>query len=214
MEHEFPEDYDELKKPWEENENNKTPLAQNEIALGSAAIVDLPPGEKPTVVDPTKSDDTYDPYFMAHTKQLGAAIEIPQEELLLYYSSSYSAARAAGLQAWTFYKTRRFDTVSQFCQPTYQLFFDELVARGEIKVKGYNIPERCLAYTQAQWDGPKREALDELKEINALEKRVAVGVSTLEKEAPEISGEDWEKIHIQRKIEKQKRIEDGLELAE
>ena len=213
MEHDFPEDYDNIKKPWE-NKKGKVPLAENEIALESCAIVDLPPGEKPTVIDPTKSDDTYDPFFMAFTKQLGAAIEIPQEELLLYYSSSYSAARAAMLQAWKFYKHRRTYISSQFCQPTYELFFDELVARGGIKVEGYNIPERFRAYTGSQWDGPKRDAIDELKEIKAAILRISAGISTLEKETPEMSGEDWETTHAQLKIEKQKRIEDGLEMIE
>ena len=211
IEHDIPDDFDDIKKPWSDNSNDQAPTAQNEIALGQGAVLDLAPGEKPTTINPTRPNDKYEPFTNAITKEIGAALEIPFEELMLYYSSSYSAARAAMLQAWKFYINRRVFQASQFCQPAFELLFDEAVARGRIPVKNYGDPARFRAYTQAQWIGPKRGAIDELKETRAAELRIKTGVSTIEREAQEISGEDWDTIHIQRVLEREARLRSGLE---
>src|SRR5690606_22339502 len=77
------------------------------VELGEGAVVDLAPGEEPITANPARPNAQFDPFFMAVAKEIGAALEMPVEELLLYYSSSYSAARAAMLQAWRMYNLRR-----------------------------------------------------------------------------------------------------------
>lgn len=184
--------------------------ADENISLGEGAIVDLGKGEKATTVNPARANSQFDPYFTAFVTQIGAALEIPKEELMLHYDSSYSAARAAMLQAWRFYSLRRYWLVSDFCQPARALVIDEAVARGMINLPGYNDPAKRRAYLNALWIGPARGAIDELKEANAAGKRIDIGVSNEAMEAAAMSGEPWADIYAQRLIEINRRKADGI----
>ncbi|MDM1697100.1 phage portal protein [Thiopseudomonas alkaliphila] len=180
------------------------------IALGEGAIVDLAVGEKANVANPARPNAQFDPFFVSVVKQIGAALEIPMEELLLHYDSSYSAARAAMLQAWRYYSVRRYWLVSDFCQPSRALIIDEAVARGMIDLPGYSDPAKRRAYLNALWIGPARGAIDELKEANAAGKRIDIGVSNESMEAAAMSGEPWADIYAQRLIEINRRKADGI----
>ncbi|MNL63089.1 hypothetical protein D3C87_1871810 [compost metagenome] len=57
-------------------------------------------------------------------------------------------------------------------------------------------------------DGPG--TVDPLKDINAAEKRIDIGVSTLAKESMLYDGSDWEENHEQRALEVKRRRDDGL----
>ena len=180
------------------------------ISLGEGAIVDLGKGERANVANPARANAQFDPYFTAFVTQIGAALEIPKEELMLHYDSSYSAARAAMLQAWRFYSQRRWWLVSDFCQPTRALVIDEAVARGMISLPGYNEPAKRRAYLNALWIGPARGAIDELKEANAAGKRIDIGVSNEAMESAAMSGEPWADIYAQRLLEINRRKADGI----
>ncbi|AFC85458.1 phage portal protein, lambda family [Frateuria aurantia DSM 6220] len=180
------------------------------VELGEGAVVDLAPGEEPAVVNPARPNAQFDPFFMAIAKEIGAALEQPVEEILMHYSSSYSAARAAMLQAWRYYEMRRWWLVCDFCQPAYELFIDEAVARGRIHLPGYADPAQRRAYTRAIWIGPARGAIDELKEARAAQARIDAGVSTETMETMAMSGESWEEVIQQRGREMERRRQLGL----
>lgn len=187
--------------------------AASDLALGNGLIVDLAPGEEATDTKPNRPNANYDAFFMSIVRQIGAALEIPVDELLLSYQSSYSAARAAMLQAWRFYSMRRWWLVQQFCQPHYCLWFDEAVARGRIPVTDYFDPKRRAAYHNAVWIGPARGAMQEMDEVQAATARVNGGFSTESIETSQITGENWNTIYVQRKREVLRRRKDGLELG-
>lgn len=184
--------------------------ADGQLALGEGAIVDLGQGEEPVIANPARPNAQFDPFFTAVVKEIGAALEQPMEELLLHYSSSYSAARAAMLQAWRFYSLRRWWLVCDFCQPSRELIIDEAVARGLIQLPGYSDPARRKAYCQAIWIGPARGAIDELKEANAAGKRIEIGVSNETLETAAMTGEPWQNVIRQRAREVIYRKDNGL----
>lgn len=180
------------------------------IQLGEGAIIDLGKGEKPVVANPARPNAQFDPFFMAVVKEIGAALELPLEELLLHYNSSYSAARAAMLQAWRYYSLRRWWLTCDFCQPSRELIIDEAVARGLIDLPGYADPAKRRAYCQALWIGPARGAIDELKEAKAARERIDIGVSNETLETAAMTGEPWQQVYRQRVREVQQRRADGL----
>ncbi len=186
----------------------------NEIQLGKGSIVELAPGEAIEQAAPTRPSAGYEPFITAVVKQIGAALGVPYEELMLFYSSSYSAARAAMLQAYKNYITIREWFAAMFCQPIYELWFDEAVANGMIQAPGYDDPQIRAAYVRASWIGPARGAIDELKEAEAADKRIQIGISTIAEEAAAMGGEDWDIIHRQRALEHKMRVAEGLEPAE
>jgi lambda family phage portal protein len=185
------------------------PDERNAVALGAGAIVDLAPGEKATTPNTARPNVNFDPFFVAVVKQIGAAIELPLDELLLHYSSSYSAARAAMLQAWRMYTLRRWGLTQQFCQPVYGLAIDEGVAAGRLDLPGYSDPMRRRAYTRSLWIGPARGAMDELKEIKAARERIDGGVSNEAIETAAMMGEDWNAVYAQRAREIARRKAEG-----
>lgn len=184
--------------------------AAGNIQLGNAAVVDLLPGEKANMANPLRPNANFDPFFVAWAKQVGAALELPLDELLLHYQSSYSAARAAMLQAWRFYTSRRWQLVQQFCQPAYALAVDEAVAMGRLRLPGYGDPLRRRAYLRAIWIGPARGAMDEFKEAQAAGKRIEIGVSNEAMECAAMQGEDWRGVYAQRRLEVARRRADGM----
>jgi lambda family phage portal protein len=183
--------------------------AEPVIALGNGAVIDLAAGEKANPVNPLRPNVNFDPFFVAVVKQIGAALELPVDELLLTYNASYSAARAAMLQAWRFYTTRRWALTQQFCQPVYGLRIDEEVASGRLVLPGYADPIRRRAYTRALWIGPARGSMDEEKEAKAAGKRIEIGVSNEAIETAAMVGEDWHAVHAQRVREVEQRKRDG-----
>jgi len=175
--------------------------ANGNIGLGQGSVVDLAPGEEPEVVNPLRPNANFDPFFVAIVKQIGAALEIPLDELLLQYNASYSAARAAMLQAWRFYLSRRWVFVQQFCAPIYGLFLDEAVASGRLSLPGYGDPVRRRAWSRALWIGPARGSMDEEKEANAAKTRIEIGVSNESMETAAMTGENWSDVFAQRQRE-------------
>lgn len=192
---------------------SRNETATTGLALAPAAVLDLAPGEKATFANPSRPNANYDPFFTAIVTQIGAALEQPIDELLLRYNSSYSAARAAMLQAWRFYTSRRWTLVQQFCQPHYCLWFQEAVARGRIKATNFSDPTRRAAYTQAIWIGPARGAMDEKQEAEAAKTRIDAGVSNETIETLQLMGEPWTRVYQQRLREIKRRKADGAELG-
>ncbi|HHF0206096.1 phage portal protein [Pseudomonas aeruginosa] len=189
---------------------NETDVSSGgDIELGEGAIVDLGVGEEPVTANPARPNAQFDPFFVSIVKQIGAALELPMDELLLHYNSSYSAARAAMLQAWRFYSLRRWWLTCDFCQPSRELVIDEAVARGMITLPGYGDPARRRAYLRAIWIGPARGAIDELKEANAAGKRIEYGLSNETLETAAMTGEPWQQVYAQRSREIAQRRRDG-----
>lgn len=179
------------------------------LKLGNGAIVDLAPGEEPVTADPSRPNVNFDPFFMAVVKQIGAALELPVDELLLHYQSSYSAARAAMLQAWRFYTQRRWMLTQQFCAPMYGLWMDEEVAAGRVRLPGYSDPLRRRAYSRALWIGPARGAMDERQEAQAAKVRIDAGISNETIETMAMTGESWDTVQAQRAREVAIRKKNG-----
>lgn len=183
------------------------------LELAPAAVLDLAAGEKANLVNPTRPNAQFDPFFIAVVKQIGAALELPLDELLLHYQSSYSAARAAMLQAWRFYTMRRWWLVQQFCAPLRALVIDEMVARGLISAPGYADPILRCAYQACVWVGPARGSMDEEKEARAAKTRIEIGVSNEAIETAAMQGEAWPQVYAQRRKELKQRAKDGLAWA-
>jgi len=181
-----------------------------QVTLGPGIVQYLPEGVVPEFADPKRPNVQFDPFFLAILKQIGAATGVPVEILSLHFTTSYWAARAAMIQFWKVVLSYRENMVEQFCNPIYRLWLDEYVAAGHLSVKGYSRPEVRAAYANASWSGPAKGSIDELKEIKAARERIEVGVSTIQKEAQEISGMHWRDIHKQRTVEHNMRKEADL----
>jgi lambda family phage portal protein len=178
---------------------------------GPGKAINLLPGEEPVPVNPGRPNSEFDPFVQAIVRQIGVALELPFEVLIKHFTASYSAARAALLDAWRFFRGRRDWLASRFCQPIYELWLEEAIATGRIYAPGYFAdPAIRKAYSGAVWVGDGPGAIDPLKEINAAKERVALGVSTRAAESILHDGGDWKIKHRQLAKEQKAREADGL----
>lgn len=177
---------------------------ENSIELAPGAVIDLGEGEKANMVNPGRPNPNFDPFVMAVIKQIGAALEIPYEILIMAFSNNYSASRAAILEFFKVIKMYRAWFVADFCQPIYEEWLSEAVARGRIHAPGFfHDPIIKDTYCSAEWNGPSAGQLDPKKEVEAAELRVQSGFSTRERETTELTGTDFYKNVKQRKREEE-----------
>ena len=178
------------------------PSNEGDVFLGSGAIVDLLPGEEPVFASPDRPNDQFEPFFRAIVMQIGMALEIPYEVLVKNFQSSYSASRAALLEAWRFIRGRRHWLASEFCAWQYELVLTEAIARDLLPAPGFfDSPEVREAYLGASWIGDAPGQVDPLKEVKAARERVDGGFSTIAAETAQLTGGDFEQNVRQRKRE-------------
>ena len=178
----------------EEQVDPRAPVVDvSDYGLGPGTLNALPAGVDVKAVDAGRSMSTFDPFVTQLIKHIGAAINIPYEVLMKNFTSSYSASRAAMLQAWEEFKLRRTWFARDFCQPVYETWLAEAVAVGRIDAPGFfDDPAIRAAWVSADWYGPTMSILDPVKDIKGSAMRVQYGLSTREREAAEMTGTDFE----------------------
>jgi lambda family phage portal protein len=182
--------------------------------LGPGAVNVLQPGEDVQIANPSRPNAGFEGFVGALSRYIGAALEIPQELLQKSFQSSYSASRAALLEAWKMFRTRRQWMAKEFCQPVYEEWLSEAVASGRIRAPGFFAdPAIRQAWCGAEWNGPAPGQVDPLKEVLAAGKRVEFGLSTRERETIELVGGDFDRNIKQLAREKQLMDEAGLSPA-
>ena len=170
----------------------------NDYKLAPGAILDLQPNENIEIADPKRPNQAFDPFVQAILRQVGVALEIPFEILIKHFTASYSAAQAALVEAWKFFSARRSWLASGLCQPVYELVISEAIAKGLLKAPGFFHNQIIRnAYLGSGWIGSPRGQIDQLKEVKAAEKRVAMGISTLAEETAILTGGDWDRKYPQ-----------------
>lgn len=161
--------------------------------LGSGMVNMLAPGEDIKIADAKRPSGNFDAFTTSLAKYVGAALEIPVEILVKNFMSSYSASRAALLEAWKAFRMKRSWLAADFCQPVYEIFLTEAIAKGRLKAPGFFLdPLIHMAYCKAQWNGPAQGMIDPGKEVDAAEKRISIGISTRQQETIEMTGGDFE----------------------
>lgn len=180
-----------------------------DLKLASGAIIGLNKGESIESANPMRPNSAFEPFVTAILEQIGTALEIPYEIIVRHFSSSYSASRAALLEAWRFFKGRRFWLAANFCQPIYEVFLWDAIASGRLAAPGFfNDYMVRKAYCGALWQGDAPGYIDPAKDIRAAKERLELKISTLDEETALITGGDMEK-NIPRLAQEIKMLEDA-----
>ena len=175
------------------------------IEMGKGSILSLGPGDDVAFADPTHPNTAYNAFFDAMVKEIGAAMEIPAEVLQKQFTKNFSSARGALNEFWRVCDVKRDDFVDSFCQPIYEQFLAEAVARGRIQAPGFfSDPAIRKAYCACVWPGPARTSLNPIQEVSAALKRVEAGFSTAQRETAEMTGGDYMRNMEQRMMEAEK----------
>lgn len=183
------------------------------MELGYGSVIGLAAGEKIESVNPGRPNPAFDPFMTAILRQIGMNLELPFEVLIKHFTASYSASRAALMEAWDYFRRRRHWLITSFCQPVYDAVITEAVARGRLSAPGFfSDPMVKMAWLGANWIGDAPYHLDPLKEINAAKARMDCFLTTHEEECAAMpqGGSDWQ-AKIPQFIEENKILkENGL----
>lgn len=164
-----------------------------EYSLGPGTMNALPKGVDVKSIDASNAQSTFGIFMDQLIKQLSAALNVPYEVLMGSFTSSYSASRAALLQAWEEFKLRRAWFSRDFCQPIYEMWLVEAIATGRIEAPGFfEDPLIRSAWCKAEWFGPTMAILDPQRDVQGSMLRVQNGLSTREREAAEMTGSSYE----------------------
>jgi lambda family phage portal protein len=170
------------------------PTGSGLTKLQSGMIVDLAPGEEIDVANPGRPNQAFDPFTDTVFKHIGVGLGLPKEVMLKNFVSSYSASRAAIMEAWKTFRRRRHWLVASDCQPVYEWVITEAIARGYISAPGFfDSPLRRRAWLGATWRGAPMGQLDPLKEAKAAKEWLSIpGALTIQQLTAEQFGSDYE----------------------
>lgn len=162
------------------------------IELIPGLIQGLDPGEKVTSVNPGRPNTAFDGFVTAILRQIGTALELPYEVLISHFDSSYSASRAALLEAWKMFRKRREWFAANFTQPIYEEFLREGYLNGRLELKDFEEPLVRKAFSESQWIGPAQGSIDPKKEAEASVIKINNGLTTRTRETSELNGGSFE----------------------
>ena len=181
----------------------------NDYEMGPGQVNVMKPGEDVVFADPKRPAGGFDAFMTSVCKQVGAALEIPADLLLKAFNASYSASRAALLEAWKAFKMKRAWFVADFCRPIYEVWLSEAIALGRIHAPGFfsdlTIREAWLG---SEWVGPSQGQLDPVKEVTAEKMACEEGFSTREESTIRLTGGSYD-ANVERLASENKRLRDA-----
>lgn len=187
---------------------NKYPEDVHNVEMGAAQLIYLDDDKDITIASNPRPSGTFEPFWSALIKEIAANINVPYEILMMNFTASYSASRAALLEAEKYFRTRKSWLVDSFCQVAYENWLTEEVISGRIEAPGFlEDPEIKSAWLNSKWTGQGSGQLDELKETKAAIMRIEGNISSYEDEIIKINGSDWDRT-IDRKAREVKKLKE------
>ena len=160
--------------------------------MGAGAVIGLAKGEKASFADPSRPNTAFQPFILAIIQQIGVGLGIPHELLVKQFNASYSASKAALLDAWMWFRSQRTWLARSFCQPVYETWMAEAVATGRIAAPGFfQNPLMRWAYTRAAWHGDSQGSINPKDEVAAYLAAIDGRLMTRERAEWELFGSDW-----------------------
>ncbi|EFH09396.1 phage portal protein [Pseudoroseomonas cervicalis] len=186
------------------------------LMAGDVRLATLYPGEKINTISSSRPASAFDMFEAAMLRNFAAATGNSYEAVSGdYRGSTYSSARQALLEAWRTLGRRRHEFGAGFCTPIAGALLEEAIDRGEVPLPAGapDFAEARAEYLRCRWIGPGRGWIDPTKEPEGSRMKMASGLSTLQREAAENDGLDWEENLDQLALEQDAARRRGLNLV-
>lgn len=184
---------------------NAQPAGDGDISIGQGTLVELTPGEKIEFADPKRPNPNAEAFVHALIGLIGMALGIPREVLLKQFNSSFSASKAALLDAWVRFRAERMWLGLSFCQPIYETWLAEAVFMGRVQAPGFfTDPLLRWAYTRAAWPGDSMGSINPKDEVAAYTAAIDARLMSRERAEWELFGTDWNATFEQKLAEHQR----------
>jgi lambda family phage portal protein len=188
---------------------------ENRLSLNGVRIPVMYPGDSINTIAATRPAGNYAAFQAAVLRNIAAATGQSEMQVSQDWSrTNYSSARASLLETWKTIGRRRKGFARGFAQRVYVAFLEEAMERDAPPMPNGapDFVEMRGAYARCDWRGPGRGWVDPVKEPAGSQLRMEAGLSTLEHEASENAGMDYEDVLDQRAIEMEAFRSRGLPL--
>ena len=182
-----------------------------DLEMGAGAVLGLAKGETAKFNNPNRPNPAFGAFVESVVDQLGAGAFIGSEMLMKKFNTSYTAARAAFLDAWKHLLDVRTGTALDFCQPVLETWMAEAVIRRRISAPGFfTDPRLRWAYTRAAWRGDSQGSLNPKDEVAAYRDAVDGLLISNERAEWELFGSDWQSTYSTKVAERKRMARDGI----
>lgn len=167
---------------------------KGDLRLNGAQLPHLYPGEEIGTIETARPAAQFADFETAVLRHIAAGLGQSYEQLAGDWSqTNYSSARAALIEIWRGWTSRRIAFAQGFCQPFFMAWLEERIDSGAITLPAGapDFWDNWASYARTKWIGPGRGFVDPVKEVQSAALKVAAGLSTLEDEAAELTGSDF-----------------------
>ena len=167
---------------------------EGELHLEDLTITTLGNESKVEVKAPVRPNAGFGTFIEAFCKQVGVALELPFELLIMHFSASFSASRAAMELAWKGFAVDKAFLERNVCDPIREWQFTEMVASGRFDAPGFfDDPIKRMAWLGRLWIGPTRIQINPVVEANADKIDMEMKVKSRDQVITERTGGDFER---------------------
>ena len=157
--------------------------------LKPGSVFHLEPGADVRSFKTDRPNTAFSAFCDAFDARICAALGLPAEVVQRRYDSSYSASRAARLDADLTYRLDRARIVAQVLRPVYRAWLDLNAERLGL-YRYYDSASFRFAWQKCEFLGESVPSIDPEKEVNAAISAIEAGLSTRAREARLLNGMD------------------------
>jgi lambda family phage portal protein len=126
--------------------------------------------------------------------------------------TNYSSHRGGQLEDRKTFKRKQKKLITKFCDRVYeQWFLEAAVLSGKLQLSNFFDEKAQRRYMKHRWSTPGWQWVDPVKEVQAVEHQLSLGIATLAEVCGE-QGKDWYEVVRERQREIETCREMGIEL--
>ncbi len=183
-------------------------LKEKTQTINGVSVMYLGQGEKMNKLDPDSVATDYVQFSENTIRLMATARKVSYELAFRDYSKvNFASSRASLLQDFKRFDLEQEHLVENILDDVFETWLSTEILRGTIKASGFESdPEKWI---KPKWIMPKRDLVDPLKEITAIEKKIKMGI-TCESDVASQNGEDYEQIVIKKAKEMELKAKHGV----
>lgn len=176
--------------------------------INGVSVMYMEHGEDITKLDPDSVATDYVQFSENTIRLMATARKVSYELAFRDYSKvNFASSRASLLQDFKRFDFEQAHLIDYILTDIYETWLSIEILRGSIKASGFE-KERSK-WVKPKWIMPKRDLVDPLKEITAIEKKIRMGI-TCETDVANSEGEDYEEILIKKAKEIELKAKYGV----
>ncbi len=177
-------------------------------SVNGVSVLYLEKGEDISKLDPDSVSTDYTQFSENTIRLIATARKVSYELAFRDYSKvNFASSRASLLQDFKRFDFEQEHLVNYILNDIFKTWITHEILKGTIKAK--NLTKNEDKYIATKWIMPKRDLVDPLKEITAIEKKIKMNI-TCESDVASQNGEDYEQILVKKAEEIKMKADLGI----